>query len=110
MTLTGAGEAGRLRAREWNLRVHQQTHEGIDTADFVTTINVLRRMVASLGGYGDLPDCRRRRGEGGAPGPGPGRDRWGAPSPLPLRPPRHPFTPPALAQRVLFCDTPGTRQ
>ncbi|MFF2039506.1 MarR family transcriptional regulator [Kitasatospora sp. NPDC058170] len=56
MTLTEAGEDGRLRARERNLRVHEQMHEGIDTADFVTTINVLRRMVANLGGNGDLPD------------------------------------------------------
>ncbi|MET9827957.1 MarR family transcriptional regulator [Streptomyces sp. NPDC006385] len=56
MTLTEAGEAGRVRARERNLRVHRQMHEGIDTADFVTTINVLRRMVANLGGNGDLPD------------------------------------------------------
>ncbi|MDX3849632.1 MarR family transcriptional regulator [Streptomyces sp. AK02-01A] len=56
MTLTEAGEAGRLRARERNWRIHEQTHEGIDTADFVTTINVLRRMVANLGGNGDLPD------------------------------------------------------
>ncbi|MFE4172080.1 MarR family transcriptional regulator [Streptomyces sp. NPDC056909] len=56
MTLTDAGESGRVRAGERNLRVHQQTHRGIDTADFVTTINVLRRMVANLGGNGDLPD------------------------------------------------------
>ena len=56
MTLTEAGEAGRIRARERNLRVHEQTHEGIATADYVTTINVLRRMVANLGGDGDLPD------------------------------------------------------
>ncbi|GLW57074.1 MarR family transcriptional regulator [Kitasatospora phosalacinea] len=55
MTLTEQGEAGRLRARERNLRVHRQVHEGIDPADFVTTINVLRRMVANLGGDGDLP-------------------------------------------------------
>ncbi|MFI9331157.1 MarR family transcriptional regulator [Kitasatospora sp. NPDC052868] len=55
MTLTKAGEDGRLRARERNLRVHEQMHEGIDTADFVTTINVLRRMVANLGGNSDLP-------------------------------------------------------
>lgn len=55
MTLTGAGEEGRVRAKERNLRVHRQTHEGIETADFVTTINVLRRMVANLGGDGDLP-------------------------------------------------------
>lgn len=56
MTLTEAGEAGRLRARERNLRVHEQMHEGIDAADFVTTVNVLRRMVANLGGNGGLPD------------------------------------------------------
>jgi hypothetical protein len=56
MTLTEAGEAGRLRARERNLRVHEQMHEGVDPADFVTTINVLRRMVANLGGNGNLPD------------------------------------------------------
>ncbi|MGC5342344.1 MarR family winged helix-turn-helix transcriptional regulator [Streptomyces sp. DT171] len=56
MTLTEAGEAGRLRARERNVRVHEQMHEGIDPADFVTTINVLRRMVANLGGNGNLPD------------------------------------------------------
>lgn len=56
MTLTEAGEAGRVRARERNARVHQRIHEGVDTADFVTTINVLRRMVANLGGDGDLPD------------------------------------------------------
>jgi hypothetical protein len=56
MTLTEAGEDGRLRARERNARVHRQMHEGVDTADFVTTINVLRRMVANLGGDGDLPD------------------------------------------------------
>ncbi|MEV0218232.1 MarR family transcriptional regulator [Streptomyces sp. NPDC050704] len=56
MTLTDAGEAGRLRAKERNLRVHQQVHQGIDTADFVTTINVLRRMVANLGGDGNLPE------------------------------------------------------
>ncbi|WP_369184278.1 MarR family transcriptional regulator [Streptomyces sp. Y1] len=55
MTLTGAGEAGRLRARERNLRVHLRTHEGIDPGDFVTTINVLRRMVDNLGGDGNLP-------------------------------------------------------
>ncbi|WP_418961172.1 MarR family transcriptional regulator [Streptomyces tritici] len=56
MTLTEAGEAGRVRAKERNLRVHQQVHEGVDTADFVTTINVLRRMVANMGGDGNLPE------------------------------------------------------
>jgi len=56
MTLTEAGEAARLRARDRNLTVHHQAHEGIDTADFVTTINVLRRIVANLGGNGNLPE------------------------------------------------------
>ncbi|MFD8756510.1 MarR family transcriptional regulator [Kitasatospora sp. NPDC059577] len=56
LTLTEDGEAGRLRARERNLRVHERTHEGVDPEDFVTTINVLRRMVANLGGNGNLPD------------------------------------------------------
>lgn len=37
-------------------RVHRQTHQGISQADFVTTINVLRRMVANLGGDGNLPE------------------------------------------------------
>lgn len=56
MALTEAGEAARLRARDRNLVAHQQMHEGIDTADFVTTVNVLRRIVANLGGNGNLPD------------------------------------------------------
>ncbi|MEW2125029.1 MarR family transcriptional regulator [Streptomyces sp. NPDC007259] len=56
MTLTEAGEDGRIRARDRNLRVHQQVHEGVGTADLATTINVLRRMVANLGGDGNLPD------------------------------------------------------
>ncbi|MEU0468559.1 hypothetical protein ABZ215_31550 [Amycolatopsis sp. NPDC006131] len=56
LTLTESGEAGRLRARDRNARVHERMHEGEDPADFVTTINVLRRMVANLGGDGNLPD------------------------------------------------------
>ncbi|RKT20157.1 hypothetical protein BX285_4638 [Streptomyces sp. 1114.5] len=55
-TLTEAGEAARLRARDRNLRIHERAHEGIDPDDFVTTINVLRRMVANMGGNGNLPD------------------------------------------------------
>src|SRR5689334_21651180 len=39
LTLTEEGEAGRLRARDRNARVHQQMHEGIPTADYVTTLN-----------------------------------------------------------------------
>ncbi|MFH8223085.1 MarR family winged helix-turn-helix transcriptional regulator [Streptomyces sp. NPDC018057] len=56
MTLTEAGESGLGRARERGARVHRQTHQGIDPADFATTIDVLRRMVANLGGDGNLPD------------------------------------------------------
>ncbi|MFD5127243.1 MarR family transcriptional regulator [Streptomyces olindensis] len=56
MTLTEDGEAARLRARDRNLTVHRQTHEGITPADFVTTINVLRRIVANHGGNGNLPE------------------------------------------------------
>ncbi|MFE6502841.1 MarR family transcriptional regulator [Kitasatospora sp. NPDC057738] len=56
LTLTEEGEAGRLRARERNLRISERAHQGIDTDEFVTTINVLRRMVANLGGNGNLPD------------------------------------------------------
>ncbi|MGW0864387.1 MarR family transcriptional regulator [Streptomyces sp. NPDC002611] len=59
MTLTEPGEAARLRAKARNLRVHHQTHEHIDPADFVTTINVLRRIVANLGGDGNLPDAEK---------------------------------------------------
>ncbi|MFE0450738.1 MarR family winged helix-turn-helix transcriptional regulator [Streptomyces sp. NPDC058914] len=56
LTLTEEGEAGRVRARERNRRVHEQMREGIDPADYATTVDVLRRMVANLGGNGDLPD------------------------------------------------------
>ncbi|MFD5316897.1 MarR family transcriptional regulator [Streptomyces sp. NPDC127098] len=56
MRLTAEGEAGRLRARERNLAIHRRTHEGVSEADFVTTVNVLRRMVANHGGEGNLPD------------------------------------------------------
>ncbi|MFD8008696.1 MarR family transcriptional regulator [Streptomyces sp. NPDC058955] len=55
MTLTEAGEEGRARAKERNARIHQRVHAGVGTADFVTTINVLRRMVANMGGDGNLP-------------------------------------------------------
>ncbi|MFI2611243.1 MarR family transcriptional regulator [Kitasatospora sp. NPDC018619] len=56
LALTEDGEAGRLRARERNLEVSERAHQGIGTDEFVTTVNVLRRMVANLGGNGNLPD------------------------------------------------------
>ncbi|GAB1823959.1 MarR family transcriptional regulator [Herbidospora sp. RD11066] len=55
LTLTADGEAGRLRAKERLGPVLARTREGVDPDDFVTTINVLRRVVANLGGDGDLP-------------------------------------------------------
>ncbi|MDX6764712.1 MarR family transcriptional regulator, partial [Streptomyces sp. F8] len=55
LTLTEAGEAGRLRAHDRNAKVHTRLREGIDDAAYATTIDVLRRIVANLGGDGDLP-------------------------------------------------------
>ncbi|MFH9347606.1 MarR family transcriptional regulator [Kitasatospora sp. NPDC017646] len=56
LSLTGEGEAARLRARERNLRVHRRCHEGVEEADFVTAVNVLRRITANMGGDGGLPE------------------------------------------------------
>jgi hypothetical protein len=55
LTLTETGEAGRLRAKARNVRAHEQMHEGIGTAEYIAALNVLRRMIANLGGNGDLP-------------------------------------------------------
>ena len=56
MTLTEDGAAGLERARERNAQVHRQTVAGISDEDYVTMINVLRRVVANLGGDGNIPD------------------------------------------------------
>jgi len=55
LTLTEAGEAGRLRAKARGAKAHEQTHQGITTDEYVTALNVLRRMIANLGGNSDLP-------------------------------------------------------
>ncbi|WP_412078323.1 MarR family transcriptional regulator [Streptomyces xanthophaeus] len=55
LTLTDAGEAGRLRAHDRNAKVHARMREGIDDATYAATIDTLRRLVANLGGNGDLP-------------------------------------------------------
>ncbi|WCD85875.1 hypothetical protein KPP03845_102215 [Streptomyces xanthophaeus] len=55
LTLTEAGEAGRRRARDRNAKVHARMREGIDDATYAATIDTLRRLVANLGGNGDLP-------------------------------------------------------
>ncbi|MFB6484177.1 MarR family transcriptional regulator [Streptomyces virginiae] len=55
LTLTEAGEAGRLRAHARNAKVHEAMRQGIDDATYAATIDTLRRLVANLGGNGDLP-------------------------------------------------------
>jgi hypothetical protein len=55
LTLTEFGEAGRLRAEDRNARAREQMHEGIEPAEYVAALNVLRRMIANLGGNSDLP-------------------------------------------------------
>ncbi|OAR22632.1 hypothetical protein A8W25_23785 [Streptomyces sp. ERV7] len=55
LTLTAEGEAGRLRARDRNAKVHARMRVGIDDDAYAATIDVLRRLVANLGGDGDLP-------------------------------------------------------
>ena len=56
LTLTEAGEAGRLRARERNHRAHEQLHTGITEEEYVAALDVLRRVIANLGGNSDLPE------------------------------------------------------
>ncbi|WP_327252186.1 MarR family winged helix-turn-helix transcriptional regulator [Streptomyces sp. NBC_01244] len=55
LTLTEQGEAGRVRAHDRNAKVHARMREGMDDAAYAATIDGLRRMVANLGGSGDLP-------------------------------------------------------
>lgn len=55
LTLTEAGEAGRRRAHDRNAKVHAAMRVGIDDAAYAATIDTLRRLVANLGGNGDLP-------------------------------------------------------
>ncbi|MFF3857744.1 MarR family winged helix-turn-helix transcriptional regulator [Streptomyces sp. NPDC002209] len=55
LTLTPAGEEGRLRAHDRNAEVHTRYRQGIDDATYAATIDTLRRMVANLGGDGELP-------------------------------------------------------
>ncbi|MFJ3515030.1 MarR family transcriptional regulator [Streptomyces sp. NPDC090131] len=55
LTLTDTGEAGRIRAHDRNAAVHTRMRQGIDDATYAATIDTLRRLVANLGGNGDLP-------------------------------------------------------
>ncbi|WP_405101073.1 MarR family transcriptional regulator [Micromonospora sp. NBC_01412] len=54
-TLTEAGEAGRLRARDRTSRFHARVHAGITPDEYAAAIDVMRRVVANLGGNGNLP-------------------------------------------------------
>jgi hypothetical protein len=55
LTLTEAGEQGRLRARERTMRAHEQMHDGITPPEYAATLTVLRRVIDNLGGDSDLP-------------------------------------------------------
>lgn len=55
LTLTEAGHAGRQRAHDRNAKVHERMRQGVSDAEYAATIDGLRRMVANLGGSGDLP-------------------------------------------------------
>ncbi|WP_243879035.1 hypothetical protein [Streptomyces sp. KS 21] len=55
LTLTRAGEEGRIRAHDRNAEVHTRYRQGLDDTPYAATIDTLRRMVANLGGDGDLP-------------------------------------------------------
>ncbi|WP_204358436.1 MarR family transcriptional regulator [Streptosporangium sp. 'caverna'] len=55
LSLTEIGEAGRLRAQARNAQAHEQMHEGVGTDEYVAALNVLRRVIANLGGNSDLP-------------------------------------------------------
>ncbi|RZQ60554.1 MarR family winged helix-turn-helix transcriptional regulator [Amycolatopsis suaedae] len=55
LRLTEAGEAGRARAKAHTADALDRIHAHISTTDYVTTVNVLRRMVDNLGGDSNLP-------------------------------------------------------
>ncbi|WP_261561897.1 MarR family transcriptional regulator [Frankia tisae] len=53
--ITESGEAGRTRAADRAHRALAQLHDGIAPHEYVAALNVLRRMIANLGGDADLP-------------------------------------------------------
>ncbi|MFI6079984.1 MarR family winged helix-turn-helix transcriptional regulator [Streptomyces sp. NPDC051217] len=55
LSLTGAGEAGRARIKELVLELRAQIHDGIDDAEYVRALGVLRRMISNVGGDPDFP-------------------------------------------------------
>ncbi|GII52162.1 hypothetical protein Pth03_05510 [Planotetraspora thailandica] len=55
LTITDAGEEGRLRSHARLAEVNRQIHDGITTDEYVAALGVLRRMIANLGGDSDVP-------------------------------------------------------
>lgn len=50
LQITDEGEAARLRMKEAGPAIRERLHAGIDDADYVTTMKVLRRMISNTGG------------------------------------------------------------
>lgn len=55
LTLTVAGEAGLERARRRMARANARIRAGISAEEYLTTLDVLRRMIDNVGGDSDLP-------------------------------------------------------
>jgi len=51
--ITEAGEEARLRLKQHAPAIRARIHEGIDDADYVTTLKVLHRMIRNTGGSVD---------------------------------------------------------
>ncbi|WP_052847741.1 MarR family winged helix-turn-helix transcriptional regulator [Streptomyces avicenniae] len=51
--ITEAGEEARLRLKKEAPGIRDAIHEGIDDADYVTTVKVLQRMIRNTGGAQD---------------------------------------------------------
>ena len=50
LRITEAGEAARDRLKQHAPAIPARIHEGVDDADYVTTLRVLRRMIQNTGG------------------------------------------------------------
>ncbi|WP_416968859.1 MarR family winged helix-turn-helix transcriptional regulator [Streptomyces sp. 4F14] len=47
--ITGAGEEARMTVKRHAPAIREEMHEGIDDADYVTTVKVLRRLILNSG-------------------------------------------------------------
>ncbi|MFI7304021.1 hypothetical protein ACIBM8_12490 [Micromonospora aurantiaca] len=50
LRITEAGEDARLRLKQHAPGIRARIHDGVDDADYVTTLKVLRRMIRNTGG------------------------------------------------------------